>query len=251
MSATSRLLAVLMLAVTIAASTAASAVVHAAVLAGLGVPDNGRLLNIEPLRDLAGRGAVVFFETYPNYVRLRDSRPDPFVSVTCVQQMVMGWDDHGDVRPLQAARVTASFFATTAVPPIVGAPFTATDDGVTPAPVVVISHAVWMAAFGGDPHAIGQSLRLAGIPHTVVGVMPAGFALPATSDIWLPLGTPTAPTTARIFGVYARLKPGAPLAAATGVMSEFTKRAIAEDAVMNRDYRYRARPLREALLDDA
>jgi predicted permease len=147
--------------------------------------------------------------------------------------------------------VTASFFATIAVPPIAGAPFTAADDGVTPAPVVVISHAVWMAAFGGDPHAIGQSLRLAGIPHTVAGVMPAGFALPATSDIWLPLGTPTAPPTARIFGVYARLKPGAPLAAAADVMSEFTKRAIADDAVMNRDYRYRARPLREALLDDA
>jgi hypothetical protein len=67
LSATTRVVAVLMLAVTIAASTAASAVVHAAVLASLGVPDSDRLLNIEPLRDLPGRGAVVFNESYPNH----------------------------------------------------------------------------------------------------------------------------------------------------------------------------------------
>src|SRR6185295_9284727 len=114
MSATSRALAVLMLAVTIAASTAASAVVHAAVLANLGVPDSDRLLNIEPLRDLPGRGAVVFNESYPNYLRLRDSHLDAFTAVTCAIQSVIGWDDRGDVRPLQVSRVTASFFATVA-----------------------------------------------------------------------------------------------------------------------------------------
>src|SRR5262245_54675465 len=112
MSPTSRVLAVLMLAVTIAATTAASAVVRAAVLSSLGVPDNGRLLNIEPLRDLPGRGPVVFNESYPNYLRLRDSRFDPFSAVACVIQSVIGWEDRGDVRPIQASRVTASFFAT-------------------------------------------------------------------------------------------------------------------------------------------
>ena len=83
MSPTSRVLAVLMLSVTIAASTAASAVVRAAVLSSLGVPDNARLLNIEPLRELPGRGAVVFNESYPNYLRLRDAHFDAFIDVTC------------------------------------------------------------------------------------------------------------------------------------------------------------------------
>jgi putative ABC transport system permease protein len=225
--------------------------VHAAVLAGLGVPDNGRLLNIEPRRELPGRGAVVFFETYPNFLRLRDWRHDAFTAVTCIQPSVVGWDDHGEIRPLQAARVTASFFTTMGVPPFIGQPFTAADDGVTAAPVAVISHQVWMAAFAGDAHAVGQSLRLAGVPHTVAGVMPPGFALPATTDVWLPLGTPSTPPSGRIFSVYARLKPGAPQASADAAMADFTRRAAAEDAVMNRDYHYRARPLREALLDDA
>src|SRR4026209_2117153 len=110
MPLTSRLLAILMLAVTIAATTAASAVVQASLTTSLGVPDSSRLLNIEPLRDLPGRGAVVFNESYPNYLRLRDRRADLFVAVACVYQSVVGWDDHGDVRPLQVARVSASFF---------------------------------------------------------------------------------------------------------------------------------------------
>jgi putative ABC transport system permease protein len=251
MSTTSRVLAVLILAVTIAATTAASAVVRAAVLAGLGVPDNTRLLNIEPLRDLAGRGPVVFFETWPNYLRLRDAKPEPFVDVTCVQQSVIGWDDRGEMRPLQAARVTASFFATVAVPPLLGQPFKAADDGPTPTPVVVISHRVWMSAFAGDREAIGRAIRLSDVPHTVVAVMPPTFAVPVAVDLWLPLGTPAALPSARIFSVYARLRADASIERANAVMAEFTRRTIAEDSVVNRDYRYRARPLVEALVDTA
>src|SRR5262245_4811326 len=132
-----RVLAVLILATTIAATTAASAVVNAALLNTLGVPESGRLLNVEPLRDLPGRGAVVFFDTYPNYLRLRDRRADFFAGVTCVYQSVVGWDDHGDIRPLQVARVTASFFQTVAVATVVGRPFSDGDDGPVPTPVVV------------------------------------------------------------------------------------------------------------------
>lgn len=252
MRPTSRAAAILILAMTIAASTAASAVVDAALLNQLGVPDSDRLLNVEPLRDLPGRSAVVFNESYPNYLRLKDRRADAFAAVTCVYQSVVGWDDHGDVRPLQVARVSASFFPTVAVPPLIGQPFTAADDGVTPTPVVVISHRVWMEAFAGDPRAIGQPLRLAGVPYTVLGVMPAGFALPAPTDIWVPLGVPTfMPAIARVFSVYARLRPGVPAAAVDSLTTDLTKQAIDADSVMNRDFRYRVRPLREALVDNA
>jgi hypothetical protein len=120
---------------------------------------------------------------------------------------VIGWDDRGDIRPLQVSRVTASFFATVAVPLVIGQPFTDADDGPTPSPVVVISHRIWQQGFAGDPHAIGQSMRLAGVPHTIVGVMPVNFGLPAPTDVWLPLGNPTyVSVTARIFNVLARLR---------------------------------------------
>lgn len=251
MSATTRILSIVILAVTIAATTVAAAVVRAAVLAGLGVPDNSRLLNIEPLRDLPGRGPVVFFETWPNYLRLRDARPEAFANVTCVQQSVIGWDDRGEMRPLQAARVTASFFDTAGVLPQFGQPFGATDDSPTPAPAVVISHRIWTEAFAADRDAIGRAIRLGGVLHTVVGVMPASFTVPVAVDVWLPLGTPTVQPSARIFSVYARLRGDASLERANAIMADFTRRTIADDSVVNRDFRYRARPLVDALVDTA
>jgi len=250
MSRTSHALAVLMLAMTIAASTSASAVVQAAITTSLGVPDSAGLLNIEPLRDLPGRGAVVFNESYPNYLRLRDAHLQAFSAVTCVIQSVVGWDDGVDVRPLQASRVTASFFAVTGLAPAMGQPFTETDDGPTPSPVVVISHRVWREAFALDPGVVGRSMRLAGVPHTVVAVMPANFGIPAPTDVWMPLGNPlsyVAPT-GRLFNVFARLRPGEPMARVDAMMADFTRRTLADDSVNNRDYRYRARPLREALV---
>ena len=249
MPVTSRVLAVLMLAVTIAASTAASAVVQASITTSLGVPDSARLLNVEPLRDLPGRGAVVFNESFPNYIRLRDSRIDVFTAVTCVLPSVIGWDDGGEMRPLQGSRVTASFFPTVAVQPVLGQAFTEIDDAPTPAPVVVISHRVWLQAFAGDRNAIGKSIRLAGTPHAVVGVMPAGFGIPAPTDVWLPLGNPSyILPTARIFNVFARLKPDEPATKVDALMADLTRRAFEADSLTNRDFRYRARPLREAIV---
>lgn len=253
MSRTSHILAVLMLALTIAASTAASAVVQAAVTTSLGVPDPAGLLNIEPLRDLPGRGAVVFNESYPNYLRLRDRRPDAFTAVACVIQSVVGWDDGDEVRPLQASRVTASFFDVAGVRPVAGQPFTEADDGPTPSPVAVINYRLWQQAFAGDPQAIGKTIRLAGVPHTVLAVMPASFGIPAPTDVWTPLGNPLSyvQPAARIFNVFARLRPGESMAKVDGLMADLTRLTLSEDSVNNRDYRYRARPLRDALVGTA
>ena len=250
MSRTTQVLAVLMLAVTIAATTAASAVVQAAVTTSLGVPDPAGLLNIEPLRELPGRGAVVFNESYPNYLRLRDRKFGAFSEVSCVLQSVVGWDDGGEVRPLQASRVTASFFVVAGVAPLMGQPFAEVHDGPTPAPVAVISHRLWQQAFAGSAQAVGKSIRLAGVPHTVLAVMPANFGIPAPTDVWTPLGNPMAylQPTSRIFNVFARLRPGESMARAGAMMADFTRFTVTEDGVNNRDFYYRARPLRDALV---
>jgi hypothetical protein len=58
-----------------------------------------------------------------------------------------------------------------------------------PQTVMVISHDFWQNRFGGDPLIIGRSIRLDGIPFTVVGVTPTAFtgANPLRNDIWTPL----------------------------------------------------------------
>ena len=42
--------------------------------------------------------------------------------------------------------------------------------------------------FGGDPHVLGQSVRLSGTTYTVIGVAPAWFRFPtAEFQLWTPL----------------------------------------------------------------
>ncbi|MCU0754553.1 MAG: ABC transporter permease [Xanthomonadales bacterium] len=51
---------------------------------------------------------------------------------------------------------------------------------------VVISHALWQEAYGGDPDVIGQPFHVDWVQSTVVGVMPPDFAYPAEGiDLWI------------------------------------------------------------------
>ena len=61
------------------------------------------------------------------------------------------------------------------------------DEHVAAAPVVVIGYDVWQSRFASDRAVIGQTVRLGEILHTVVGVMPEGFAFPVNHRYWIPL----------------------------------------------------------------
>jgi predicted permease len=75
-------------------------------------------------------------------------------------------------------RVSAEFFATLGVRPLLGRAFQAGDDAPGAAPLVVLSEAFWRRRLGSDPRVVGASLTLDGRPVTVVGVMP--------SSVWYP-----------------------------------------------------------------
>ncbi|MCF3649270.1 ABC transporter permease [Synoicihabitans lomoniglobus] len=48
-------------------------------------------------------------------------------------------------------------------------------DEATGAPLAVISHGVWQTQFDGDPNVLGKVLRMHGVPHEIVGVLPPEF----------------------------------------------------------------------------
>ena len=57
---------------------------------------------------------------------------------------------------------------------MMGRTFREDEDQPGAANVIVISHAAWQQRFGGDPHILDRDVRLDGVPHRVIGVMPAG-----------------------------------------------------------------------------
>src|SRR5215208_5342709 len=247
-------IAVLTMALALGANTAALAVLKAFLLSSLALPESDRVLLIAPERDLPGRGTVVFNEAYPNYRLLRETQRS-FADVTVLLQLQASWDDHGEPRPLNAARASASFFSTMRVQPTLGRAFSAGEVGPSPAPVVVISHGLWTSSFGGDPGVVGRTMSLNGAPHTVIGVMPEGFEQPTPTDVWLPFDIPAtqrrAITGGRQLSVYGRLADGISFERARNEVKRFTARAIEANPADNKDFRYDVKRLRDVLLGGA
>src|SRR5262245_22728079 len=222
-------IAVLTMALALGANTAALSVLEAFLLSSLAVPESDRVVVIAPERTMPGRGSVVFGDAYPNYELLRKTQR-AFADVAVFVQLQTSWDDHGEARSLDATRASASFFSTMRVQPVRGRAFTAAEEGPSPAPVVIISDALWTSAFGSDPAIVGRAIRLDGKPHTVIGVMPRGFAQPVSSDVWLPFDIPATQRTVisggRQLTVYGRLADGTSFEAARADVNRFTTRAI-------------------------
>ena len=91
----------------------------------------------------------------------------------------------GEESPRTAASVDTSFFGITQ--PLLGRRFADQEfsDSSSTA-VALISHAFWSTHFASRPTVIGTPLRIDGVPHIIVGVMPESVDVPVGVSIWLP-----------------------------------------------------------------
>ena len=89
--------------------------------------------------------------------------------------------------PARIAEMTASGFRIARVPPMLGRYFNDDDERPNAAPVVVIGYTVWQNRFGGERDVVGRTLQLGATSHTIIGVMPRGFAFPINNRVWTPL----------------------------------------------------------------
>lgn len=84
--------------------------------------------------------------------------------------------------------VSRGFFNLMGTRPALGRTFVPEEEVQAGADAVVLSHDLWVRAFGSDPHVVGRVVSLDSATPTVVGVMPAGFAYPEWAQLWRPLG---------------------------------------------------------------
>ena len=83
-----------------------------------------------------------------------------------------------EARRLVAVSGTANLFTTLGVQAAIGRTFLPDEEQLGARCVVMLSHGLWLEAFGGDPEAVGRTARLGGAPCQVIGVMPTGFVFP-------------------------------------------------------------------------
>ena len=89
----------------------------------------------------------------------------------------------GRPEPIKVAEITASGFEVARTPPLFGRYLIPTDERQGASPALVIGHQAWQSRFGGDPQIVGKVLTLAGVQHTVVGVMPDRLQVSSGSSI--------------------------------------------------------------------
>jgi predicted permease len=93
----------------------------------------------------------------------------------------------GDPAQIRGARVTPEFFETMGVAPHQGRAFGSANGQAGGERVVIVAHGLWTRRFGADASLIGRPIVLDGVPHEVIGVMPASFKHPADAELWMPL----------------------------------------------------------------
>jgi predicted permease len=114
----------------------------------------------------------------------------------------------GGPEHLRSLRVSADFFRTLGVQPVLGRGFTEDEDRPGGPNAVVLSYALWQRRFGKDIGILGRGIRLGGELWTVVGVAPANFTF-TTADVWTPLrAQPNPNDQTNVISVLGRLRPG-------------------------------------------
>ncbi len=223
-------LATITLAVGVGANTAVFSVVDTVVLRPLPFPESERIVRVWHSIPRLGWERGPF--SYPNFAEVRDgvSSLGAWATVTGDEATLLG---QGPPMRVRGARISGTFFPLLGVGAELGRTILPADAEPTAETVAVLSHDLWMRAYGGDAGAIGSPLRLEEGPATIVGVMPPGFAGASTAhDYWLPhrLDEAGRAADANYLQVIARLAPGATVAQAQAEVGSVLSRRAESNA---------------------
>jgi putative ABC transport system permease protein len=222
---------VLTLALAIGGVTAVFSVLYAVVLRPLPFPNADELVNVYGHFKTVGLPRI---PSSPNEVLDIRNKNHSFSKVAGYASGNMNLTGRGDAVRIPAGYVTADFFRVLGVQPALGRDFAPDEDLLGQRNVVLISTGFHRRSFASAPDVVGKTLELDGLPHTIIGVLPAYLEHEhrigdlkgdegELRDVWIPLRFTAEQLDPRARGgryiaVIARLKPGATLASARSDM---------------------------------
>src|SRR5688572_7236826 len=166
------------------------------------------------------------------------------------------YTDGQGAEPWPIAQVSLSFFDVLGVAPALGRPFIEEDIVGGAAPVVMLTHALWQRAFGGDSGVVGRTVQLNDRDHRVVGILPRTFVAPTfTAEALLPLNAPAIlnnarMSRARIWRTIVRLREGVTPAALASELTVLHSRIRSEYPELSNAGAVRPVPLRDAMVGE-
>ena len=202
-------LSILAIAIGIGANTAIFSLVYGVLLSPLPYPDSKQLV----VAGLHQRGESGIHPLgVADFLAWRDQQHSfEHVAVFSAGSSNFALSGLGTPETIRGESVSADFFTTLEVSPVLGRGFLPGEDRPQSQPVAVISENFWRDHLSSDPNVLNRTITLDGKPHSIVGVMPAQFRFPASTpvDVWA-IRTFPPPQGRPPYGLLAfgRLKPG-------------------------------------------
>lgn len=169
--------------------------------------------------------------SYPEYLDWRaGARSFADMAAYAEAPLIVGDDTQGAERAA-GAFVEWQTFALIGQGPIIGRGFRPDDDREGAAAVVLLGYDLWRTRYAADTAVLGRTIRVGGVPSTVIGVMPPTFGFPQSAQLWQPLahmpGLSRHPRATRSLAVIARLAPGVTVPWATAELRTIAARLAA------------------------
>jgi len=249
--------AVLTLALGIGANTAIFSVINAVLLKPLPYHEPNRIMVVWTDNPTFNLGIHELPPSQQDVVDWRQ-RAQSFEQVAGVSSVQVDLHRNGELKRVGGVSVTANFFPTLGVLPVLGRGFTTEEEQPGKDKAVVISDGLWKREFGSDPKLLGTTITLNNETRVVVGIMPAGFNfprraempapynLPAQSELWLPVAGDAKfwqDDVNRQFIVLGRLKSGVTLTRAQAEMDAIAQQAATERPTTHAGWSTHLRPL--------
>jgi predicted permease len=222
-------IAILTLALGIGANTALFSVVNGVLLNPLAYPHSDQLVAVSGTTPGFDHASIA----YPNFLDWQ-RQTQTFSSMALYRNQDYNFIGTGAAERLSGYMISADFFSTLGVTPVLGRSFRGEEDRAGGTPVVILGGGLWERKFGSSREVIGKSMVLNGTSYTIVGVIPASFTFYGHDrDVYTPVGQWTDPSflDRRIdvsSRAIARLKPRVTLAQAKADMDGVAENLAAE-----------------------
>ena len=252
--------ALVVLTLSIGATTAIFSVVDAVILRGLPFPESDRLVAVGELNVKDSAPSSLNLTTPQTFLDWRDQQ-DVFTGLAAVAYAEISLRREGNALPenLRAQRLTADFFSVLRTQPILGRPFSREDEVEGRGNVAVISYALWQRRFGGTPdvigaHLLGQQASLRSRGRDAAGLfVPRGYVCSWRQRTHRCVGPYVFSSDDRVRGnsygynlhVIGRLRDGMSLERAQARMSQITAGLAAKTPRWFRDRTAKVEPLHE------
>jgi predicted permease len=228
---------------------------------------NGVLLN--PLPFPHPQELTVLYEHTTNFEKFSISYPNfldwqrtnsTFASMAAYRHEDFNITGSGEPERVRGGMVSAEFFPTLGVKPLLGRLFVRHEDGLGAAPVALLAEGFWQRRFGSARDIIGKQIIMNGDVYTIVGVIPASFHFRAFNfgggkDVYVPIGQTKDPffyhrDAHKGMDAIGRLKPGVSLAAAQADMAQITRNLAAAYPNADKGTGAAVMPLRDELVHE-